>query len=422
MRRRSWRTWAGVLAALALQVAVWWFVVHYFKTRRIWYGFYDCSDIGLYENYAQRFAQGLLPYRGVAFEYPPLAVLLMTLPAWFSDWVDYQTAFAAEMIVLYTVAAALACAAVARRSNGFARPVATAVASAVLTLFAGPIIANRFDAAVALDIAFFVYCMSRRAWRLAGACLGLGFALKLTPALLLPLIFVVAPRLRQAAAAGVAFLVAAGAVVVPHLLRSGTAILFVLRYHGDRPLQIESLYSTPLLLRHALAHGLVTIGNSYGSQSVIAPGAGVLARASVWVMGVCLLGFYVLLWSRRGRLRQSLSEVVLAAMGLLLIFVCTSKVFSPQFMIWLLPLAALLATSRRVAGRVASCLVAAATLLSQLDFPSRYWDLVALHTGPIVLVSIRNLILLTGAIFVLVLFARRSDAPSNGTVPEVTKT
>ena len=109
-------------------------------------------------------------------------------------------------------------------------------------------------------------------------------------------------------------------------------------------------------------------------------------------------------------------------MGLLLIFVCTSKVFSPQFMIWLLPLAALLATSRRVAGRVASCLVAAATLLSQLDFPSRYWDLVALHTGPIVLVSIRNLILLTGAIFVLVLFARRSDAPSNGTVPEVTKT
>jgi hypothetical protein len=45
----------------------------------------------------------------------------------------------------------------------------------------------------------------------------------------------------------------------------------------------------------------------------------------------------------------------------------------------------------RVAAAVATT---AAVVATQLEFPSRYWDLVAGATGPVVLVGIRNALLL----------------------------
>src|SRR5512142_1448231 len=105
IRRRNIRMLVSVLVALSLQVLVWWFIVHYFRTRHSWYGFYDISDIGLYQDYARQFARGLHPYSDVRVEYPPLAIPWMSLAQWLGAWVDYTDAFAGEMIVLCVAAA-----------------------------------------------------------------------------------------------------------------------------------------------------------------------------------------------------------------------------------------------------------------------------------------------------------------------------
>ena len=64
---------------------------------------------------------------------------------------------------------------------------------------------------------------------------------------------------------------------------------------------------------------------------------------------------------------------------------------SPQFLIWLLPLVPLIGGRR---GLVASGLLGAALVLTQLWFPYRYWDL-ALEFDPAAswLVFARNLVL-----------------------------
>jgi hypothetical protein len=333
----------------------------------------------------------------------------MSLPRWLGRFAEFETAFAAEMVALCAAAAAFSAAAAARLSRGFGRPMATAVAFAVLTLFAGPIIANRFDIAVALALAAFLYCVARRWWWVAGASLGIGFALKLTPAMFLPLVFILAPKARHIATAGVAFVVAAVLPFVPHLLRSGRAVFYIFTYHGERPLQLESLYASQFLLGHVLAGHNVVIGNSHGSQTVTAPGAAHLAALSLWLMAACISGFYVLLWRRRHWLRRRPSELAFAALGLVLTFVCTSKVLSPQFMIWTFPLVALVIASPGGGRRLVGGLLLTAVLLTQLGFPSRYWDLVALRTGPVVLVAVRNLILLSSALLVVVLTVRRPD-------------
>jgi hypothetical protein len=56
-------------------------------------------------------------------------------------------------------------------------------------------------------------------------------------------------------------------------------------------------------------------------------------------------------------------------------FVALGKVLSPQFLIWLVPLVALVGGRRGLVARRCSSL---ALVLTQLWFPYRYWDL-ALH-------------------------------------------
>ena len=80
----------------------------------------------------------------------------------------------------------------------------------------------------------------------------------------------------------------------------------------------------------------------------------------------------------------------------LVAFVALGKVLSPQFLIWLVPLVPLVA--RPCAGSARRSLLAAALVLTQLWFPSRYWDL-ALEFDPLAvwLVLARDLVLVGAA-------------------------
>ena len=64
-----------------------------------------------------------------------------------------------------------------------------AAAFAACVLATGAIIGNRYDAAVALVLAVFLLLLAYELWTPAALVLGGGFALKLTPAILLPLVF-----------------------------------------------------------------------------------------------------------------------------------------------------------------------------------------------------------------------------------------
>ena len=83
--------------------------------------------------------------------------------------------------------------------------------------------------------------------------------------------------------------------------------------------------------------------------------------------------------------------LVLCAFATLVAFVALGKVLSPQFVIWLVPFAALAWAWREWTAAAA---VTAAIVLTQLEFPARYWDLVYGNTGAAVLVGARNALLL----------------------------
>ena len=85
------------------------------------------------------------------------------------------------------------------------------------------------------------------------------------------------------------------------------------------------------------------------------------------------------------------ARLVLAGLAAVLAFAALGKVLSPQYMLWLVPLGALAFAWRMHALAAA---LAAAALLTQLEFPARYLDLVDREAFPLAVVALRNLALL----------------------------
>ncbi len=340
------------------------------------YGFFAVTDIGYYRSVAEKMALGLRPYVDFPLEYPPLAALLLALPQ--QARVFYPHGFVAEMLAWGAGTAAAVALCSAALFSGARRYVAP-LAFAAGVVACGAILANRFDLAVAFVVAAALLALVRGYPAVAAALLGLGFALKLTPVLLLPLVLLVA---RRRLTAGIAFAVAAAVPFLPYLGAPHLARLFL--YHAERPLQFESVLATPFLLAHVLGVAHVQIATAYGSQMVVAPGADLVARLS-GPLQVAALAFthWVLL---RRRVHLGPQQLALAALSVLLAFLVSGKVLSPQFLIWLLPLAALTAAPQPLVA--ALCLGVLG--LTQLEFPPLFRSLLELRPLAVWVVALRN--------------------------------
>lgn len=387
-----------VAVAVAAQAVAWIVLIALFWVRSVGYGFHDLSDTYVYLTYAERMAAGSWPYAGFPFEYPPLAALLVRFPPLDGTVATYELWFSGLMIVFSLAAGALTAAAAAAWTQR-ERPAATAgLAYAVLVLAGGALVANRFDAAVALVIALVMLLLARERRTAAAAALGVGFALKFTPAILLPLILVLGRGRRGTVHALAAFAALAALPFLVVALHSTDGLSYPFRYHAARPLQIESVLTTPYLLgRLAGWHGLQVVG-SYGSQNVEATGTRALATVSPWLALAALALVYALVWRRRALLRDTPTLVPGAGLAVVLAFVCTGKVLSPQFLIWTFPLVALSLAGGDRRQRWAAALCVVAIALTQVELPANYWALVAFSPGPVVLVAIRNFVLLAAAV------------------------
>lgn len=385
-----------VVAAVSFQAGAWLFLIWLLRSDGPWYHFFDVSDIGVYYDYAQKVAAGQHVYGDFSFEYPPLALPLFALLP-HANPATYPTWFAAEMIVLCSAAAAFTGAAAAALWRGLGRPLGAAAAYALAVLAAGAITANRYDVTVALTLAAFLFFLARRHYTASGAALGVGVALKLTPGLLLPIVLIVSGSRRRALAALAGFIVFALVPFVPFLARIH-GLTNIITYHAERPLQIESVPGTPYLVAGAMGAWHIGTGTSYGSQSLAGPGSELVARLSVWVGLLLVASVYLLVWRRRALLRAAPEYIPAAALACVLVFTVANKVLSPQFLCWTFPLVALVVVGRGALQRLTGVLTLVAIALTQVEFPYLYWRMVALESGPVAVVVLRNAVLVAAAI------------------------
>jgi uncharacterized membrane protein len=116
------------------------------------------------------------------------------------------------------------------------------------------------------------------------------------------------------------------------LLNFNEAVISQIHYFIYRPIQIESIDNTLLWLAKNFGFPLQFVYN-FGSINSLSPLSGLVGRltSTCFVFG-CI---YVLWQQWHSRL-----DLTQTAIALLLLFIATSKVFSPQYLIWLTPLLA----------------------------------------------------------------------------------
>lgn len=404
-----------LLAAASMQALAWATLLLLFSRGLMGYGLHQLSDAMLYQFYAARILAGEWPYADVPVEYPPLATLVFLLAPSGTTVAAYERWFSTAMVVASIAAAVLTTATAAVFWRSLPRPLAVAGAYVAMTLCCGALAANKYDAVVAVAVAAGLLFMALRAWVPASISLGLGFALKFTPALLLPLVVLLADTRKHRMLAIAGFVIAAATPFVPFLLHDASSVGYPFSYHAQRPLQLESVLAAPFLIS-TLTGSELRVASAYGSQNVTGTTADTVARLSPWLTAVVIVGVYTLVWRRRSALRRSPELVPLAALALILAAICTSKVLSPQFLVWTFPLVALVVVLPSRLAKASAVSSMLALLLTQVEFPARYWRVVALDPGPVSIVVARNVVLVGAAVLAVLALSRA--APSSGRARE----
>ena len=356
-----------------------------------WYDDEEIVDIPVYETYGNAIERGKIPYRDFRLEYPPAALPIFALPALLTerdDQAGFRSAFEWTMAACGVLALLCAGLALAALHASRTRVVAALAAIAVFPLLLGSVVLTRFDLwPIALVLAALAALLHER-HRLGFGMLGLAVAAKLFPAVLVPVALSLVWHRRGRREALVCLGVLAGVVALvflPFVVLGADGVAYSLGRQLGRPLQIESLGSAFFLAAHHLFGLGIEMRSGHGSQNLNGTGPAVVA----FLLTAVQLAVLVWIWLRRPRTGEELVRWSAAA---LVAFVALGKVLSPQFLIWLAPLVPLVAGRR---GLRAAGLLAVALVLTQLWFPSRYWELALEFDGlPSALVLARDLVLL----------------------------
>ena len=310
--------------------------------------------------YSLNVLNGQVPYRDFSLEYPPLALPVFLAPHLFAGdgLIAYNNVFKVEM-ALFGLGALFLMNVVLRRLRATELRRALALgAFAVSPALLGHLFLNRYDLwptlLVTAALASFVTCRVRTGGAATGAAIGAkAFALVTVPVAALRL----RGSVRLAAVWAAAVLIATFgyfAVVAPHGLGASFKVQLT------RHLQTESVGASLLLAADQVGiyHARIVAGNP-GSIDL----AGGLPDAIGVISSVVLLAAVALIVMLYRRCGPEDDEAFIAAFAAsVFAFAVLTKVISPQFLIWVLPLVPLV---RGRAGALASVLLLAALPLTQ---------------------------------------------------------
>ena len=292
------------------------------------------------------------PFHILPLEYPPLTLVLFSLSL-LAPLPYYQLIFALWMaltsVLIYWLLLRYG-------------PRGAALTFALYALVGAWATAEgRFDLVPAALTLLCILAAERKHWTAAYIALALGTLLKIYPLILLPALFIAEQRAAQRfytpvqamtlkkvlpelwrTLRGISnwrwknslifFGILVGITGLFALLDFQGAVVSQIDYFAHRPVQIESVGSTILWI--ATQFGFPAhVEFTYGSLNVVSPlGNGVALFFEV----AFILGYLLTIWQQwRGKLDLAQSFV-----ALLLVFIAAGKVFSPQYLIWLMPLLA----------------------------------------------------------------------------------
>ncbi|MDN6428549.1 MAG: glycosyltransferase 87 family protein, partial [Propionibacterium sp.] len=323
------------------------------------------NDVSYYQQWAQwAGAQG---FSGAMREYPTPVALLLWLPSLVATTPQAYFWTFVLIGILMAVATTWVLMHLTPRAQGQRAAVVFLLGLGAL----GPITFYRFDLlpGALLALACVLLARGRNGWSVAVA---LGTGIKLWPVLTWPLVL----GRRSTRRREVASFVATGSVLVGvSVAVAGWHRLFSpLEWQSGRGLQVESVLASWVLLGRTVSPSTweaeLSKANSWDFS-----GPGVEATLAVGTVAqLVLLAWTGILTVRMWRTREAQAPLVaLAASSVVALLLATNKVFSPQYLMWLIPVAAVaLALGGRALPRWWAPALITCAFLTQLSYPAVY--------------------------------------------------
>lgn len=335
----------------------------------------DTEVMVVYFPYADELMGGSIP----DIEYPPLALAFLAIPRLFSSTpFGYEIGFVIMTVVFFLIGLVVI-GKLAKRYNQSQHQ--AMLVYTVLMLLMLEFVLDRYDIFPAIITLLSFYCLVTKRYTWAFLLLSIATMTKLYPAVLFPIYlipFILNRDWTNAVKGTGAFVIVALLVALPIFLSGSDMITNFIEYHMDRPLHVESTVASFIALAAMLGLTSVWTTFSYGSDNLMGAWPDAVAPYLTPLMLISLffvygMYAYMLVRLRRERRDNENNRMIMlsgAVLLSLLLFIMVGKVFSAQYLIWVIPFIVfmLMTSIDHTHKNYVLVLSIAAIALTQLDF------------------------------------------------------
>jgi hypothetical protein len=344
------------------------------------------ADLVFYRGVANDLLKGVLPYRDRELGYPPYAIPIFVVPRILGEARYFLVFMGLVFVADWVTKMGLLVMGLGRSTT--ARGLLPVVCYSLSVPFIHYFYLQRYDVWPALICLLAVWLFSSGRHFLCGLALAVGIGLKVYPVVLVPPLLVLSLRERK----GKRFVAGLSAGVVP-LVILGLMLPWwrFAQFQGTRGLQCESLYASALWLGKFL--GLPGVEWAAAQTWLEVQGrsaVAVLPWARAMFVGTVAISIVAATWAAARVERPSPAKTARLLLVPLLSFVAFNVVLSPQFMIWLLPLAALASLE---GNPWPMFLIPLATMITPIFFPCPEYG-TGLNLWETVVLLLRNFMLI----------------------------
>ena len=366
------------------------------------------GDVDLYNFWAKGLAKGIFPIDDSMWQYPPLAGVVFAIPQWLFG--NALTGFIVFMIVIDLLI--LITLLITGLNRFKINPSSTSLNGlsgawfwVLWPILMGPLALTRFDVVPTLFALLALIALSNKKVRpyLSGFLLSIGALVKLWPMLLL----VVYPK-KVIKKVSTSF-VSTSVLVILFMGTWSVGFSNFLNNQTSRGLQVESIAATPFVLAKLFGAN-VEYPFRYGSLEVQAAFAAEIG----FLLNLFTLIVFIILFILNYRNKLNNLNLFDKALVIVMISIALSRVFSPQFWVWLGGLAALALINKETKLKKVIVLLSISAFLTQLLYPGQY---VQLLSGEF-FATLLQLTRVTLFVWALALGTKLLFKPTNGKVNE----